>query len=132
MTAVLEPATEHDCRCGASPARVWVPVADDAQPMCRACAHRAASDPVVLAGLAEAYREPVEDVLPLLRPKHGGAALAARVRRDPALRQMFVEIGQRVAGLRRRCRQCGLVTGAGPLAVHMRSTGHVGYEEVQA
>ena len=139
MTALMEAATEHDCRCGARPARVWVQVAEDAEPMCRACARRASSDPVFLAGLVEAYREPVEDVLPPLRASkpvparrsEAGQALARRVAADPELRLVYIELGRRVAAIRRRCLGpgCDLVTNAGGLALHQRFVNHHGYEE---
>lgn len=135
----MEAATEHDCRCGVRPARVWVQVADDVQPMCRACAHRAASDPVFLAGLAEAYRGTFEDVLQPLRlskpvaspPRERqskAAVMAARFAADPELRQRFIEIGLRVAAIRRACGECSMVTSAGGLATHQRATGHEGWD----
>lgn len=137
MTALLlEPATEHACRCGADPARVWVQVADDHQPLCRGCAARAASDPVFLAGLTEAYREPCEDVLPPFRAavsppqRKSGQALAARVRRDPELRQSYVQLGYRLAAIRRQCGQCDMTSNPGGLALHQRHTNHHGYTEV--
>jgi hypothetical protein len=140
----MEAPTEHDCRCGARPARVWVQVADDVQPMCRACAHRASSDPVFLAGLAEAYREPCEGVLPPFRTSKpvvspppspqskGGQALAARLADDRDLRQQFAELGHRLNAMRRRCLgpNCDMATTAGALAWHQRSANHRGWEAI--
>jgi hypothetical protein len=144
MTALLEPARDHDCQCGAQ-ARLWVDIGvADPQPCCRACAARAASDPAFREALAATHSEPCEDVLPPFRSSKpvvspqqqqskAAAAMVAALAADPQLRQKFVEIGRKVASMRRRCLgpKCGLVTGAGPLGAHQKATGHTGWEAVR-
>ncbi len=58
--------------------------------------------------------------------------MARRIATEPEFRQHFIELGRRLAAIRRRCLSCGLVSNRGGIGLHQRASGHTGYEEVQA
>ena len=119
------PASNYTCSCG-EPAVQWAyqftgeelrapdgrfPHSldpDDYEPMCRKC-HQAFDlehDPAMAEAILEGRRR-------------GGAVSAPLM-------------GRAVAGRRRRCLECGLISNPGSVGVHQNSTGHNGYEEIGA
>lgn len=100
--------SDHDCLCGRT-ARVWVTLPDGEQvAACWQCQRRQAADARYLDSLTESLAPPVQVTV------------------DPG-RVSRSEAGRRLAAMRRGCSGCDLVSTPAGVAMHQKSSGHVGW-----